>query len=52
MENSNKEHWNNPQPVREDNKKLAAGILALLLAPLEFISSFRIYKGRNNLACY
>jgi TM2 domain-containing membrane protein YozV len=34
MENSNKEHWNNPQPVREDNKKLAAGILALLLAPL------------------
>jgi TM2 domain-containing membrane protein YozV len=32
MENSNKEHWNNPQPVR-DNKKLAAGILALLLAP-------------------
>jgi TM2 domain-containing membrane protein YozV len=21
MENSNKEHWNNPQPVREDNKK-------------------------------
>jgi hypothetical protein len=20
MENSNKEHWNNPQPVREDNK--------------------------------
>jgi hypothetical protein len=39
MENSNKEHWNNPQPVREDNKKLAAGILALLLAPLEFISS-------------
>jgi hypothetical protein len=29
MENSNKEHWNNPQPVREDNKKLAAGILLL-----------------------
>jgi hypothetical protein len=52
MENSNKEHWNNPQPVREDNKKLAAGILALLLAPFGVHVPFRIYKGRNNLACY
>jgi hypothetical protein len=39
MENANQKHWNNPQPVKEDNKKIAAGILALLLAPLEFINS-------------
>jgi hypothetical protein len=39
MENSNKEHWNNPQPVKE-TKKIAAGILALLWRLLEFISSF------------
>lgn len=31
MENTKHEHWNNPQPVQEDNKKLAAGLLAILL---------------------
>ncbi|OYX82228.1 MAG: hypothetical protein B7Y83_15460 [Flavobacteriales bacterium 32-34-25] len=34
MENSKHEHWNNPQPVEEDNKKLAAGLLAIILGPL------------------
>jgi hypothetical protein len=38
MENSNKEHWNNPQPVKKITK-LAAGILASWRL-LEFISSF------------
>ena len=33
MENSGSEHWNHPQPVQEDNKKIAAGLLAILLAP-------------------
>ncbi len=33
MENSKYEAWNNPQPVQEDNKKLAAGILAILVGP-------------------
>jgi TM2 domain-containing membrane protein YozV len=33
MENSKHEHWNNPQPVQQDNKKIAAGLLAILLAP-------------------
>jgi TM2 domain-containing membrane protein YozV len=33
MENTKYEHWNNPQPAQEDNKKLAAGLLAILLAP-------------------
>ncbi|WP_016988395.1 TM2 domain-containing protein [Flavobacterium sp. ACAM 123] len=33
MENANQEHWNNPQPVKVDNKKIAAGLLAILLAP-------------------
>jgi hypothetical protein len=51
MENSNKEHWNNPQPVREDNKKLAAGILALLLAPFGFISSWIYRKDGMVFTC-
>jgi TM2 domain-containing membrane protein YozV len=34
MENQKIEEWNNPQPVRPDNKKLAAGLLAILLGPL------------------
>lgn len=34
MENSKHEHWNNPQPVEKDNKKLAAGLLAIILGPL------------------
>jgi len=33
MENTKYEHWNNPQPPQEDNKKWAAGLLAILLAP-------------------
>ena len=33
MENVTKETWNNPQPVQQDNKKIAAGILAILLGP-------------------
>ncbi|KDN56559.1 TM2 domain-containing protein [Flavobacterium seoulense] len=33
METSKHEHWNNPQPYQEDNKKLAAGLLAILLGP-------------------
>lgn len=31
MENSKREDWNNPQPVQQENKKLLAGILAILL---------------------
>jgi TM2 domain-containing membrane protein YozV len=34
MENSKIEEWNNPRPVEKDNKKLAAGILAILLGGL------------------
>jgi TM2 domain-containing membrane protein YozV len=34
MENSKHEAWNNTQPVQRDNKKIAAGILAILLGPL------------------
>lgn len=34
MQNSKIEEWNNPLPVRQDNKKLPAGILAILLGPL------------------
>lgn len=31
MENSKQEDWNNPQPVREENKKILAGILAIVV---------------------
>jgi TM2 domain-containing membrane protein YozV len=34
MQNSKIEEWNNPLPIRQDNKKLPAGILAILLGPL------------------
>ncbi|MBA0882076.1 NINE protein [Flavobacterium undicola] len=34
MENSKQEHWNNLQPFEEDNKRLAAGLLAIILGPL------------------
>lgn len=34
MENSKHEEWNNPQPSHQDNKKIAAGLLAILLGPL------------------
>jgi TM2 domain-containing membrane protein YozV len=33
MENTKHEYWNDPRPVQEDNKKLAAGLLAIILAP-------------------
>jgi TM2 domain-containing membrane protein YozV len=33
MENTKYEHWNNPQPPQVNNKKLAAGLLAILLGP-------------------
>lgn len=34
MENTRYESWNEPQMPLESNKKLAAGILAILLGPL------------------
>ncbi|SEF56040.1 TM2 domain-containing protein [Flavobacterium urumqiense] len=34
MENSKNEEWNNPRPVQQDNKKLAAGLLAILIGGL------------------
>ncbi|RTY88189.1 TM2 domain-containing protein [Flavobacterium sp. RSP15] len=34
MQNLKIENWNNPLPVRQNNKKLPAGILAILLGPL------------------
>ena len=34
MENSKHEEWNNPRPNKQDNKKIAAGLLAILLGPL------------------
>ena len=34
MENLNQEQWNNPKPVRQNNKKLPAGLLAILLGSL------------------
>jgi TM2 domain-containing membrane protein YozV len=34
MENSKHEEWNNPQLINQDNKKIAAGLLAILLGPL------------------
>lgn len=33
MENSKQEDWNRPQPDYRDNKKIAAGLLAILLGP-------------------
>jgi len=34
MENSKHEHWNNPQPIRRENKKVLAGVLGILLGGL------------------
>lgn len=34
MENSKQENWNNTQPIRQENKKVLAGILAILLGGL------------------
>ena len=34
MENSRKEDWNRPQPIQQENKKVLAGILAILFGGL------------------
>jgi TM2 domain-containing membrane protein YozV len=34
MENSRQEEWNKPNANYQDNKKIAAGLLAILLGPL------------------
>lgn len=34
MENTKHEEWNNPRPVQQENKKVVAGILAILLGGL------------------
>jgi TM2 domain-containing membrane protein YozV len=34
MENSKQETWNNPQPARQENKKVLAGVLAIVLGGL------------------
>ena len=43
MENSKIEEWNNPRLVRQDNKKLAAGLLAILLGPFAIHKFFLGY---------
>jgi TM2 domain-containing membrane protein YozV len=34
MENSKQEEWNTPQPIRQENKKVLAGVLAIVLGGL------------------
>ncbi|MCC9072559.1 TM2 domain-containing protein [Flavobacterium sp. F-65] len=34
MENSKQEEWNNPQIIKQDNKKVLAGVLAIVLGGL------------------
>ncbi|WP_426483539.1 TM2 domain-containing protein [Flavobacterium sp. 2] len=34
MENTKTEHWNNPPQYQQENKKVVAGILAILLGAL------------------
>ncbi|PZX95446.1 hypothetical protein DOS84_02455 [Flavobacterium aquariorum] len=34
MENSKQEDWNNPQPIPQENKKVLAGVLAIVLGGL------------------
>jgi TM2 domain-containing membrane protein YozV len=34
MENSKQEDWNTPQPIRQENKKVLAGVLAIVLGGL------------------
>jgi len=34
MENSKQEDWNNPQPIPQENKKILAGVLAIVLGGL------------------
>jgi TM2 domain-containing membrane protein YozV len=42
MENTKTEHWNNPPVYREENKKVVAGILAILLG---FLGIHKFYLG-------
>lgn len=44
MEYSRQEAWNQPQPPPQDNKRIAAGILAILLGPLGI---HKFYLGYN-----
>lgn len=44
MENSKTEHWNNPPVHRQENKKVVAGILAILLGSLGI---HKFYLGYN-----
>ena len=34
MENSKEENWNTQQPIRQENKKVLAGVLAIVLGGL------------------
>ncbi|MDR6845188.1 TM2 domain-containing protein [Flavobacterium granuli] len=34
MENSKQEDWNKPQPIHQENKKILAGVLAIVLGGL------------------
>lgn len=34
MEDSKQEEWNAPQPIRQENKKVLAGVLAIVLGGL------------------
>jgi TM2 domain-containing membrane protein YozV len=43
MENQKYEAWNQPQHNRQDNKKIAAGLLAILLGPLAIHKFFLGY---------
>ena len=47
MENSKHEAWNNPRPVQQDNKKIAAGLLAILLAPFGIHKFFLGYTNEG-----
>ncbi|MFB9077878.1 TM2 domain-containing protein [Flavobacterium procerum] len=42
MENTKTEHWNTPQNHREENKKVVAGILAILLG---YLGIHKFYLG-------
>jgi TM2 domain-containing membrane protein YozV len=52
MENSKKEEWNNPRPIYQNNKKLAAGILAILLGPLGIHKFLLGYTNIDNQYLY
>lgn len=49
MENLKDEEWNNPRPVQPDNKKIAAGLLAILLGPLGIHKFLLGYNRRDNM---